>query len=133
MTEGLAAASRHTHQPPKPICWPPRSASRIRKYLGKRIVARGGQGSPQRIGKTSRFGTTEPWENAMAQEPARPQKRLINLCHWAIDRADNLKSEKIAEQPVGEVQDRTKLIPVIIAPREERGFRVLQKDDKLPV
>ena len=41
----------------------------------------------------------------MTQQPARPQQCRINVTGSAIDGADDVKTEKIGEQTVGEVQD----------------------------
>lgn len=45
----------------------------------------------ERLRESARLGIIEPWENAMAEKPARTQERRINFGYGTIDRADDLK------------------------------------------
>ena len=105
----------------------------LRENLSERVILGLRQRFPERPRQGSCLCDIEAFEHPVADETAGAQKRLVDVSGGAVDRADDVEAEEIGEHPVGEVQDRADLVPVVGLSSHEGIVRVFQDDDELAV
>ena len=104
-----------------------------RKNFGKGIITNHGQSPAEAFCEPARFGIAEPVEDAMAKQAARAEQRLIDVRSFAVDGADDLETEEIGQEAIGEIQDCADLLAIVGAASHEGSVGVFKDDDELMV
>ncbi len=69
----------------------------------------------------------------MAKQTARSEQRLVDLGRTAINRTDDLESEKIGEHPVREIEDCADLFAVFGTAAHQGGITILENHHEFAV